>query len=121
MDNKIKDEFRSIISYALLGSDTSGIDKETWELFFSECTKYAKELLEKEKQQMDEKDKEIEALKQTLIDRKDIEGWLSETDNQDEKNWEEVRDILYNAKWWEFEKTILQLKQKYHLTKKKQP
>jgi|GEM_PF-6268664 len=38
---EIKDEFRAIISHALLGCDTPEVSKETWELVFSECAKYA--------------------------------------------------------------------------------
>jgi hypothetical protein len=38
---EINDEFRMIISHALLGCDTSNIDRKTWELVLDECTKYA--------------------------------------------------------------------------------
>lgn len=38
---EIKDEFRMIISHALLGSDTSDVSEETWNFVFDECTKYA--------------------------------------------------------------------------------
>lgn len=38
-------EFRSIISHALLGYNTENIPKETWDLIFDECTKYATTLL----------------------------------------------------------------------------
>ena len=37
----IENDFRAIISHALLGCDTDGISKETWDLVFSECQKYA--------------------------------------------------------------------------------
>lgn len=37
---EIKDDFRMIISHALLGCDTDDIDRETWELLLEECTKY---------------------------------------------------------------------------------
>lgn len=33
-------EFRMILSHAFLGSDTSGIDRETWDLAISGCVKY---------------------------------------------------------------------------------
>lgn len=39
-EEDIKDEFRMIISHALLGCDDSDIDRETWELVFTECTKF---------------------------------------------------------------------------------
>lgn len=41
---EIKDEFRSIISHAFLGCDTSDISRETWELTLDGVTKYALEL-----------------------------------------------------------------------------
>ncbi len=37
---EIKDDFRMIISHALLGCDTDDIDRDTWELLLEECTKY---------------------------------------------------------------------------------
>jgi len=42
---EVNTEFRMIISHALLGSDTDNVSRETWELIFSECTKYAFKLL----------------------------------------------------------------------------
>jgi hypothetical protein len=44
-EQEINEEFRMIISHALLGCDTSDISsKETWELLLSECTKFAMKL-----------------------------------------------------------------------------
>src|SRR5690349_24306473 len=40
-EDEINTEFRGIISHALLGCNTDNIDRETWELICSECTKYA--------------------------------------------------------------------------------
>jgi hypothetical protein len=42
----IDEEFRSIISHALLGSDINGVSKETWDLVISECVKYTNSLLQ---------------------------------------------------------------------------
>ncbi len=47
-EEEIKEEFRMIISHALLGCDTSDIDKETWELLLSECTKFTIKLINNE-------------------------------------------------------------------------
>jgi hypothetical protein len=44
-EQEINEEFRMIISHALLGCDTSDIDKQTWELVISECTKFAIKLI----------------------------------------------------------------------------
>lgn len=43
MEN-IQDEFRMIISHALLGSDISDVDKETWDLVMRECEKFSVKL-----------------------------------------------------------------------------
>jgi hypothetical protein len=45
---EINDEFRMIISHALLGCDISDIDRETWELLLSECTKFTLKLINNE-------------------------------------------------------------------------
>ena len=50
MKELIDDEFRMIIGHALLGCDTSEVDKETWDLVFSECTKYLNKEVEKERE-----------------------------------------------------------------------
>ncbi len=44
---EIELEFRDIISHALLGSDTSDVDKETWDLAFKGITDYTFKLLSK--------------------------------------------------------------------------
>lgn len=42
------EEFRSIISHAFLGCDTSDISKETWDLAINECVKYLSIVAKKE-------------------------------------------------------------------------
>ena len=46
----IQDEFRMIISHALLGCDTEDVDKETWDLVMSECEKFSLKLCNEQKQ-----------------------------------------------------------------------
>lgn len=52
MEEEINTEFRMIISHALLGSNTEEVSKETWELVFNECTKYAIKLIDKSKEKL---------------------------------------------------------------------
>lgn len=44
-EQEINEEFRMIISHALLGCDTSDIDKETWDLLILECTKFVLKII----------------------------------------------------------------------------
>jgi len=48
-EQEIKEELRMIISHALLGSDTSDISKETWDLIIDECTKFTLKLISENK------------------------------------------------------------------------
>lgn len=57
-------EFRSIISHAFLGSDTSDIDRETFDLAINGCVKYAASLLkQKEDEIMELKEWKKSAIK----------------------------------------------------------
>jgi len=43
-EQEINTEFRMIISHALLGCDLEDVSKETWDLVFSECTKFSRKM-----------------------------------------------------------------------------
>lgn len=59
-------EFRSIISHAFLGSDTSDIDRETFDLAINGCVKYAASLLKQKEDEIEFLNKNSDELMEQL-------------------------------------------------------
>lgn len=81
--DEIELEFRSIISHALLGSDTEDVSKETWDLVFSECAKYMASLTSPPE--------EVEPNGYTLAQMKDC--WDASEKKRAELQWEKETGI----------------------------